>query len=1218
MDLVGKGDGGSGTGEGKSYNAPWRGAALPLRHQDVTDIVDSTNLDLLNWNGAFGSVKTLFEPTEPSALALTTRTRERAESEMPDWVQSDADDQLILFIPFQASVKIHTIQITSLPSNISDNDEITMRPKTIKFYKNQPNTLNFDDVEAISATDAIELGSRDWDEKTGTAKLELRFVNFQNVTTLVMFIANGDGSGEITRLDRLRIIGSSGAMKDRETIERTSLAPDNYAEPAAQLSDLGIEHLEQHEKTGSSRSLDLAWRFTKQALDSAPENHPDRQRILYNRATCLLCFYKRTDKPEDLNEAISVSRQAVDFARTNHPNRAWALNTHALLLEMRYQKFGELADLEEAVRLAKLAVVGSKNYPGYARLLDNLGNKLLHLYEWKGEIGDLEEAIQVARQAVEVTPEDVMALNNLAYKLARRQDRTGDIQDNEEAIRIAQQAIDLTPKGHPDLARQLVNLANHLRRRYLQSAERHDIDHAIQLLRKAIDSCPKNHQDRASGLHNLGMTLDMRYERTGRIGDLEEAIRVAGEALYLDLTPKNHPGRPGRLRTLGSKFVQRYIHTGHPEETQDLEQAIEASREAIALTPKNHTDQAENFSYLGKQLLLLYLARGDTRDLEKATQWAQQAIDLTPEDHPNQAQILSVLACVSECRYNQTGQERDLDMALDCYLKACRHPQARPLDRVSPARGAIRILKDRNDWDQAVSLAKESTKLFSLLCGRYSVHEDQQYAALQVSGLAADACSIILKKGDVTAALQQLELGRGLMLGYMMDSRSDLSALKNDYPALAEEYEKLRIKAYTQIEGGTPVFRDKLARERREAARDIEECLLRIRQQPHYERFLLGSSIEELKSHAAEGPIVVVNITDIGADAIILSQKRIQSLSLPELSRQKAPKFIREDFDRFALSRSGGCRVVPKESEAHRKPDNLQWLWSNCVKLILDELKSMDLSVSAGVPRVWWIGSGIASYFPFHAAGSFLDGLAENALDRVVSSYTPTIKALAYSRSANSSRAINNKNASILVVTMPTTPGHKSLSGVDREKAAIEQACKGTFSCDELRLPTADQVLERIPQSDITHFACHGASDRTNPLESYLLLQKGEKEKLVVDRLTVSRISRVPTQRRRWIAFLSACSTAEVKATELADEALHLASAFQLVSFTHVIGSLWSADDDVCTRMAELFYSDLCQKCQTGISDYIVSSALRNAVLQIRSVFPRNPELWAQFVHFGT
>jgi CHAT domain-containing protein len=60
----------------------------------------------------------------------------------------------------------------------------------------------------------------------------------------------------------------------------------------------------------------------------------------------------------------------------------------------------------------------------------------------------------------------------------------------------------------------------------------------------------------------------------------------------------------------------------------------------------------------------------------------------------------------------------------------------------------------------------------------------------------------------------------------------------------------------------------------------------------------------------------------------------------------------------------------------------------------------------------------------------------------------------------------------------------------------------------------------------------------------------------VADPLSVGDISQLRVDNAR-IAFLSACSTAKNNAqAPLADEVIHLASAFQVAGFPHVIGSL--------------------------------------------------------------
>jgi hypothetical protein len=94
-----------------------------------------------------------------------------------------------------------------------------MRPKTINIYSNRPHILGFEEAEDIPATQSIIISEGDWDS-TGTATIPLRFVKFQNITSLVFFIVDGDGEGERVRVDRLRLIGETGEKRDLGKLEK--------------------------------------------------------------------------------------------------------------------------------------------------------------------------------------------------------------------------------------------------------------------------------------------------------------------------------------------------------------------------------------------------------------------------------------------------------------------------------------------------------------------------------------------------------------------------------------------------------------------------------------------------------------------------------------------------------------------------------------------------------------------------------------------------------------------------------------------------------------------------------------------------------------------------------------------------------------------------------------------------------------------------------------
>lgn len=127
----------------------------------------------------------------------------------------------MIYIPFQSILKVHSLHITSTPTD-TDDDEKPSRPKVLKIFTNKPQILSFDDAESMTATQDVSLEEKDWDPKTNTAKIELRFVKFQNVTSLVVFVAESEGDNEKVRIDRIRVIGESGEKRDGK-IEKQNL-----------------------------------------------------------------------------------------------------------------------------------------------------------------------------------------------------------------------------------------------------------------------------------------------------------------------------------------------------------------------------------------------------------------------------------------------------------------------------------------------------------------------------------------------------------------------------------------------------------------------------------------------------------------------------------------------------------------------------------------------------------------------------------------------------------------------------------------------------------------------------------------------------------------------------------------------------------------------------------------------------------------------------------
>merc|ERR1719197_1052065 len=109
-------------------------------------------------------------------------------------LRSDADEQLLFFIPFTSPVKLQGL-VVAAPNNGSG-------PKTVKLFINRLN-ITFDDVDDLNETQAVTLTA---DQLEGKAS-ELKFVKFQNVHNITVFIEDNQGDEEQTVLNRLAFIG---------------------------------------------------------------------------------------------------------------------------------------------------------------------------------------------------------------------------------------------------------------------------------------------------------------------------------------------------------------------------------------------------------------------------------------------------------------------------------------------------------------------------------------------------------------------------------------------------------------------------------------------------------------------------------------------------------------------------------------------------------------------------------------------------------------------------------------------------------------------------------------------------------------------------------------------------------------------------------------------------------------------------------------------------
>ncbi|KAF8275194.1 PITH domain-containing protein [Lactarius quietus] len=128
------------------------------------------------------------------------------------YLLSDTDEQLLLNIHFNQTVRIRSIVLhTANPQE---------GPKKIKLLVNRA-AIGFEDVQDAEEPEVAQV----LEVPEGTIgegqPIDLRFVRFQSVNSLHIFIESNHGGVEQTRIDSIDIVGFSvGATKDLSELKK--------------------------------------------------------------------------------------------------------------------------------------------------------------------------------------------------------------------------------------------------------------------------------------------------------------------------------------------------------------------------------------------------------------------------------------------------------------------------------------------------------------------------------------------------------------------------------------------------------------------------------------------------------------------------------------------------------------------------------------------------------------------------------------------------------------------------------------------------------------------------------------------------------------------------------------------------------------------------------------------------------------------------------------
>lgn len=169
------------------------GPSLVRGMVSLNEKLDIKQLEILNATDS-SSVRALLDPKSKSVT------------------KSDSDEQLMIYLPFQESIKAHSIVVRVNPESLAH------APSALQIFVNRPNILSFEDVGSVPATQQFTEGDISYNGD-GEALITLRYVKFQKVNSLVIFVEQNKSEDDVTIIRSLEILGaveatnSSGVVK---------------------------------------------------------------------------------------------------------------------------------------------------------------------------------------------------------------------------------------------------------------------------------------------------------------------------------------------------------------------------------------------------------------------------------------------------------------------------------------------------------------------------------------------------------------------------------------------------------------------------------------------------------------------------------------------------------------------------------------------------------------------------------------------------------------------------------------------------------------------------------------------------------------------------------------------------------------------------------------------------------------------------------------------
>ncbi|KZV63783.1 hypothetical protein PENSPDRAFT_616177 [Peniophora sp. CONT] len=930
----------------------------------------------------------------------------------------------------------------------------------------------------------------------------------------------------------------------------------------------------------------------------------------------------------DLHSSILAQNDPhLQSDATNHPSSDFLSSVQvAMMLLDRFEATeGEAEPLDRSIHAGYQALSHARNDEEHLACFDVLIAAFWTSYMLRGNSElprNLSTLIDLCRRACKLEnilpTQKCLMIENLALVLHTSSDDP-DPSDPEQsplggAVELYREALRLHEGNDLHRAELLFSLVIVQYKASAVEDDEVDLDELLELMHRARDLGLSN----GLFLDSYAMLLEERYSQCHRPEDLTQAIAIRRQirAVY----PAGHPGHFGALSSLASDIWRRYRLEDHH---QDLEECLELRRHCLQVChPYDIPNAVEAMANLVnvKTYILQHLNPEVWEAAVDALRHEQFEASESLDDDP-------ALVCAILADLGQKSLREEPALAYHCFARASSSSGYNFDFRYRAAFQKAEAALALGSLPEAIDAFRASLELLAQLLETQATIELRQWTlALPIARqLTYRPFSVALEARDLEAAVEFLEHGRGLLWTKMRGYRESVIGLETMHPEVAQDLQDVQRRLESlmadsassrALQKSPPlgpgylstrvmdVFKASLAEEHAALAHRYDRVVQTIQALPEFERAFRPKTFHWFREAAAEGPVIILNVSQDVSDFVIVDRFR------PPIAFALSPKLT------GALPKLGehlkianrGARAVSQYHSADHIHTVLRTLWKFICQPVAAVLEGLGFKRGS---RIWLCPTGKLSSFPLHAAGPYstTDEATEQVFgDMFTISYTYTLSALIENRRERA-KAPDPPSGQPTGLEMLAIGQSSQLSMVKDELRVIDEVFRDQAMILDNEQAKPATVVQNLLHTKIVHFSTHGALRITAPFASHFVLHNHE-------RLDLLQIMKARPQRAE-LAFLAACHAA-AGTHRSPDEALSLASALLFCGFRSAIGTLWTMADQDGPTLARLFYSRLAshRDAERGVDCSRSAEALSEAVREMRRQgVPL--ERWSTFVHVG-